>query len=746
MSFTTTYLLNVALHSALLSVFAGVLAGLLRRPGQRSCAIIAGLLAVGLLPWVTALRPGQPDSAPVPKVVTQLAALPVWTIATVPMETASKPIFPPPVAPAGLVVPGFIAMVVLTWAVGTGVGLVLFAIAFFKLTVWRGSLKNLDEAAWHALQNAAPEIPARRHLRSCEIAASPCVIGFWRPAIVIPAFMLENGSEEELGWALRHETAHWRAGDSRWIFVFTLIRCMHWWNPLVHRLASGWADSREQLCDLQATSGLANRAGYGEFLIAMAAKVGKPAPLAVAMAKRPRAVRLKRRIVLLLDAMTESGRPAGKRFISLSTAVFLGYAAIISSVKIHAEELAKEKEAAADTGSVGKPAGTPPADERGASVQAPEVQPAGLPPANLVIESPPVGQLFMAYKLVMMATPPIMKDGAIMTDAELQIYMRTLASTKGVTLMTAPKVTARFGQTATIEIIREVLGRPEQIAARDPKSPAPFTGIRLENKADLVDDHVDLIFNPEFRFIPDSKLPLEDISKQPAPGTDPDKIKIAKRAVNARLSAGQTLCTDLGEIIPGKFLHILTTVQPINAAGLREDNFKNGRLLPADRPRNQSHSTSARKIPGGRETPSDALPSPEVKGKAHLNAVLVEILLKAPRLPGEELVLGLTPSDPKVAAAIRNTPGAKVRKLPTIEMPLNHRGTPWVEFPALSVSAIASKDFKLITITSHAVGDGVGEFPNMWEDMTAGSTMNFGIQTRDTAIERRLLITIEAAK
>ena len=100
----------------------------------------------------------------------------------------------------------------------------------------------------------------------------------------------------------------------------------------------------------------------------------------------------------------------------------------------------------------------------------------------------------------------------------------------------------------------------------------------------------------------------------------------------------------------------------------------------------------------------------------------------------------------QLAAAIQNTPGAKVRKLKTVEMQLNQQGTPWPEFPGLNVSATASKDFKLITITSHAVGDEPGQFPNIWDDMPFGSTMNFGIRTKDTKIERRLLIRIEAVK
>ncbi|MEO5917378.1 MAG: hypothetical protein ABIS50_24325 [Luteolibacter sp.] len=248
----------------------------------------------------------------------------------------------------------------------------------------------------------------------------------------------------------------------------------------------------------------------------------------------------------------------------------------------------------------------------------------------------------------------------------------------------------------------------------------------------------------DYRFVPGIYQPLIDTDAKPPENINPETIKAVKRSINGRIPSGYTVCSDLGEIEPGKFLTVFAHVDFINAEGRLLEG--NGKLAPDGGSRNESIPTSGGRIPDGKNLPPKALPSPLVKGKLRLNAVLVEIPLKAPRPPGDGLVIGLTPSDPKVAAKIKNDPRAKIRKLKTVEMPLNEQDTPWPEFPGLNVSAMASKNLKLINIASHAFGDEPGQFPNIWDEMPSGSTMNFGIKSDDLAVERRLLITVEAVK
>jgi hypothetical protein len=134
MSLPTTYLLNVALHAGVLSIFAALLAAFLRLPQQRSFVAIVGLLAVGFLPWITALRP-----APTPRALPAItevhatpppAELPLWTIVSVPVRNEARESPVPPVATAAeWKLPDFPTSLMALWAAGTGIGLALFLMA-----------------------------------------------------------------------------------------------------------------------------------------------------------------------------------------------------------------------------------------------------------------------------------------------------------------------------------------------------------------------------------------------------------------------------------------------------------------------------------------------------------------------------------------------------------------------------------------------------------------------------------------
>lgn len=78
--------------------------------------------------------------------------------------------------------------------------------------------------------------------------------------------------------------------------------------------------------------------------------------------------------------------------------------------------------------------------------------------AKSLSEHPPMQTKFTSKILELPSgadwTPP---NGSRMRDDEVQMLMREMSQTKGVELQTTPTVTARNGQNATVEIIREVI-------------------------------------------------------------------------------------------------------------------------------------------------------------------------------------------------------------------------------------------------------------------------------------------------
>ncbi|RYD49139.1 MAG: M56 family metallopeptidase, partial [Verrucomicrobiaceae bacterium] len=295
-------------------------------------------------------------------------------------------------------------------------------------------------------------------------------------------------------WAVGHEMAHLKAGDSRWIIVFSLIRCVNWWNPFVHLLVSRWADACEQLCDLHATDISEERPDYGKFLIVMARRITGRPPLAVAMAKRAHANRLKQRIVCLLEARTGRAQPVGRGFIGWSSALLLLFAVSVSALRIGAEEIPVLSPEHADSAEevVAPVSPTLPSPDRETAMR--DDATATAEPTKL-----PARQLKMASKLITTPERSRLKDGDLLSDEEVQRYLKSLYPVKGLDLVTLPSLTALFGQSAVIEIIKEVGPRPVE--------PLPFVGIRLGMKNERVGEKLKLDLDVDYRFVSDRRFP-----------------------------------------------------------------------------------------------------------------------------------------------------------------------------------------------------------------------------------------------
>ena len=79
--------------------------------------------------------------------------------------------------------------------------------------------------------------------------AGPAVAGFVRPRIVMPSDFLSRFNASEQAAILAHEQAHLARQDVRVNAVVALLRCICWFNPLVH-MASTWMRRDQELaCD-----------------------------------------------------------------------------------------------------------------------------------------------------------------------------------------------------------------------------------------------------------------------------------------------------------------------------------------------------------------------------------------------------------------------------------------------------------------------------------------------------------------
>lgn len=97
-------------------------------------------------------------------------------------------------------------------------------------------------------------------------AASPMIIGFIRPLLVLPCI---DYSPDELYFIIRHELIHLKRGDVYLKLLFVLANAVHWFNPLVWVMRREAGIDMELSCDERVVGGaeLAVKKAYTETLI-----------------------------------------------------------------------------------------------------------------------------------------------------------------------------------------------------------------------------------------------------------------------------------------------------------------------------------------------------------------------------------------------------------------------------------------------------------------------------------------------
>ena len=86
-------------------------------------------------------------------------------------------------------------------------------------------------------------------LRAESSAGSPALLGAWRPRIVLPADFETRFTAAERALILAHERIHRKRGDAQANWLAAALRCVFWFNPLIHFAASRFRFDQELACD-----------------------------------------------------------------------------------------------------------------------------------------------------------------------------------------------------------------------------------------------------------------------------------------------------------------------------------------------------------------------------------------------------------------------------------------------------------------------------------------------------------------
>ncbi len=106
-------------------------------------------------------------------------------------------------------------------------------------------------------------------VRKCRQVSVPLLIGTKAPVLYLPEEMDEN-----LDKIMAHERVHIKRNDLVYKWFVALVKCVHWFNPLVWVMAKQFDEACEISCDVQATGFMSRdeKTEYMKTLVALSQK------------------------------------------------------------------------------------------------------------------------------------------------------------------------------------------------------------------------------------------------------------------------------------------------------------------------------------------------------------------------------------------------------------------------------------------------------------------------------------------
>jgi beta-lactamase regulating signal transducer with metallopeptidase domain len=216
------------------------------------------------------------------------------------------------------------------WLWAAGLAALVLAAGFDRLRLRR--LLSGAEPASPAMQRRLCEVARRfgidRGLPELLVTRrleSPALAGTWKPAILLPAWLAEEGSAEQLDWALGHELTHWKAKDHLCGMVRQLFQAVFFFHPVAWWVGRRWEEAAELACDRALVSSEEEAASYAERLYEMLARARGQRRMSVAGGLFATRTQIGRRIAALLRApVSGPARPSPR------SAAALGLLALLS--------------------------------------------------------------------------------------------------------------------------------------------------------------------------------------------------------------------------------------------------------------------------------------------------------------------------------------------------------------------------------------------------------------------------------
>ena len=201
---------------------------------------------------------------------------------------------------------GWYAWAILVWFAGSLLALCWLAVRTVLGRRILARCKTADGEWRELLEQSEARLGLKRRIRlfeSCEIGAA-VTVGAINPAIVVPAGSAEWPAERRR-YMLTHELAHVKRRDGLVEILATVVKSVHWFNPLVWYAVKAARIERERDCDDAVLSTGAKPSDYAMLLMDIASDLSRPA---WQLSTISQGSNLKERIMCILDPKIDRNR------------------------------------------------------------------------------------------------------------------------------------------------------------------------------------------------------------------------------------------------------------------------------------------------------------------------------------------------------------------------------------------------------------------------------------------------------
>ena len=294
-------IVDCLVEGTLIAIFAGLVLGVARRhnSGTRFAVWFSALMAIATLP---------------------LFAGSWWSqVGSTPAKTAGSVI----------TMPGSWALYAVgAWAAIAAWSLLGVARSLWHLYILRKSCLPVDPAALdHRLQETLARNRAKRPVRLCtsDLVRVPTAIGFMKPVIVVPGWVMQELSADELNQILLHELAHLRRWDDWTNLAQKVVKALFFFHPAVWWIERRVSLEREMACDDAVIAETESPRAYAECLTHLAEKIFAQRSMALAQAALGRIRQTSLRVAQILDVNRPSN---GGRAWKSAVALVAGFAIV----------------------------------------------------------------------------------------------------------------------------------------------------------------------------------------------------------------------------------------------------------------------------------------------------------------------------------------------------------------------------------------------------------------------------------